>query len=141
MGILIALIAAALAWAVWKGVLRKQQLPPILLGLAGAFLAARGNLIIGVAAIGIAITWYRGLTWRLFGTRAKQSDQYGIDHKIDKARFMLGVSRFDNAEYIKERHAALMAKNLPETGGSEQRAKELNEARDLLLRDLKDKPR
>ncbi len=137
MGIVIALIAAALAWAVWKGALRKQQLPPILLGLAGAFLAARGNLLIGVAAIGVAITWYRGLTWRLFGTRAKQSDQYGID----KARFILGVSRFDNAEYIKERHAVLMAKNLPETGGSESRAKELNEARDLLLRDLKNKPR
>lgn len=137
MAIVIALIAAALAWAVWKGALRKQQLPPILLGLAGAFLAARGNLLIGVAAIGIAITWYRGLTWRLFGTKAKQSDQYGID----KARFMLGVSRFDNAEYINDRHAALMAKNLPETGGSEQRARELNEARDLLLRDLQDKAR
>jgi hypothetical protein len=137
MGIVIALIAAALAWAVWKGALRRQQLPPILLGLAGAFLAARGNLIIGVAAIGIAITWYRGLTWRLFGTKAKQSDPFGID----KARFILGVSRFDNAEYVKERHAALMAKNLPETGGSEERAKELNEARDLLLRDLKHKPR
>lgn len=136
MGIVIALITAALTWAVWKGALRKQQLPPILLGLAGAFLAARGNLIIGVAAIGVAVTWYRGLTWRLFGTRAKQSDQYGID----KARFMLGVSRFDNAEYIKERHAALIAKNLPETGGSAERAKELNEARDLLLRDLKNKP-
>jgi hypothetical protein len=137
MGILIALIAAALGWAVWKGKLSKQQLPPMLLGLAGAFLAARGNLIIGVAAIGIAVTWYRGLTWRLFGTKPKQSDPFGID----KARFMLGVSRFDNAEYIKERHAALMAKNLPETAGSKERAKELNEARDLLLRELKDKPR
>jgi hypothetical protein len=137
MGIVIALIAAALAWAVWKGKLSKKQLPPMLLGLAGAFLAARGNLIIGVGAIGIAVTWYRGLTWRLFGTQPKQGDLFGIDN----ARFILGVSRFDNAEYIKERHAALMAKNLPETAGRESRAKELNEARDLLLRDLKDKPR
>jgi hypothetical protein len=137
MGIIVALIAAALAWAVWTGKLRKQQLPPILLGLAGAFLAARGNLLFGVAAIGIALTWYRGLTWRLFGTKAKQSDQFAID----KARFMLGVSRFDNAEFINERHRALITKNHPDTGGSESRAKELNEARDLLLRDLKDKPR
>jgi hypothetical protein len=137
MPIILALIAAALGWAMWKGKLRVQQLPPILLGLAGAFLAARGSLLIGVAAIGIAITWYRGLTWRLFGTRAKQSDQYAID----KARFMLGVSRFDDAEYINERHAALMAKNLPETGGSKERAKELNDARDLLLRDLQNRVR
>lgn len=137
MGILIALIVAALGWAVWKGKLRRQQLPPILLGLAGAFLAARGNLLFGVAAIGVAITWYRGLTWRLFGTKAKQSDQYAVD----KARFMLGVSRFDNAEYIQQRHRALIAKNHPDTGGSEARAKELNEARDLLLKELQDKPR
>lgn len=137
MGVLIALIIAALGWAVWKRKLAPAQLPPILLGVAGAFLAVRGNLLFGVGTIAVAVTWYRGMSWRLFGTRAKQSDQYGID----KARFMLGVSRFDNAEYIKERHATLMAKNLPETGGSEERAKELNAARDLLLRDLASKPR
>ena len=137
MGIIIALIVAALGFAVWKGKLRTQQLPPILLGIGGAFLAARGNLLIGVAAIGVAITWYRGLTWRLFGTRAKQSDQYAVD----KARFMLGVSRFDDADYINERHRALIAKNHPDTGGSDERAKELNEARDLLLRELHTKAR
>lgn len=137
MGIVIVLIVAAIAWAVWKGKLSRQQLPPVLLGLAGAFLAARGNLVIGVAAIGVAVTWYRGLTWRLFGTPAKRSDQHGID----KARFILGVSRFDNEESIRDRHRALIAKNHPDTGGSDERAKELNEARDLLLRDLRDKPR
>jgi hypothetical protein len=135
MGLIVILVIAALGWAVWKGKLRAQQLPPILVGIAGAFIAARGNLLLGVAAIGIAITRYRGLTWRLFGTQAKQSDQYGID----KARFMLGVSRFDNEQSIRERHAALIAKNHPDTGGSNERAKELNAARDLLLRDLRDK--
>ena len=137
MPVLLGLIALALGVAVWKGKLRAQQLPPILVGLAGAFIAARGNLLLGVAAIGIAISWYRGLTWRLFGTKAKQSDQYAID----KARFMLGVSRFDNAESIRARHHALIVKNHPDTGGSETRARELNEARDLLLRDLQDKAR
>jgi hypothetical protein len=137
MPVLIALIVVALGWAVLKGKLRAEQLPPILLGIGGAFLAVRGNLLVGMGALGIAITWYRGLTWRLFGTRAKQSDQY----HIDKARFMLGVSRFDNVESIRERHRALIAKNHPDTGGSEERARELNEARDLLLRDLQDKAR
>ena len=137
MPVLLGLIALALGWAVWKRKLRAEQLPPILVGIAGAFIAARGNLLLGVVAIGVAITWYRGLTWRLFGTQAKQSDQYAVD----KARFMLGVSRFDNAESIRERHSALIAKNHPDTGGSDSRAKELNEARDLLLRDLQDKAR
>jgi hypothetical protein len=137
MAVLVALIIAALGWAVWKRKLVPAQLPPIALGIAGAFLAARGNLLFGLGAIAVAVTWYRGMSWRLFGTRAKQSDQYAID----KARFMLGVSRFDDADYIKERHASLVAKNTAETGGSEERARELNAARDLLLRDVAERAR
>ena len=137
MGFLVALIVAALAWAVWTGKLSRQQLPPILVGLAGAFLAARGNLLLGVAAIGVGVTWYRGLTWRLFGKKPEQGDQYAVD----KARFMLGVSRFDNAESIRERHRVLIAKNDPGTAGNEDRARELDKARDILLHDLETKAR
>jgi hypothetical protein len=125
----------ALGWAVWTGRLQKQQLLPILLGLSGAFLAARGSLLIGVAAIAIAGIWYRGLILRLFGSRAKQSKV----PDIDDARFLLGVSRFDNAERIRERHRTLIAQNHPDTGGSAERAAELNKARDLLLDDLRNK--
>jgi hypothetical protein len=125
----------ALGWAVWKGKLQKQQLLPILLGLAGAFLAARGSLWIGLPAIGIAVLWYRGLSLRLFGSRAKQDNA----SDIDAARFLLGVSRFDDAERIRERHRALIAQNHPDTGGSAERAAALNKARDLLLDDLNNK--
>jgi predicted alpha/beta hydrolase len=137
MGALIALVLAGVGWGVWKGKIRRQQLLPLLLGLAGAFVAARGSILIGVVAIAIAVTWYRGLTWRLFGTGAKQSEQYSID----KARFLLGVSRYDTAEQIRSHHRALIAQNHPDTGGSAERARELNEARDLLLRDLESKSR
>ena len=125
----------ALGWAVWTGRLQKQQLLPILLGLSGAFLAARGSLLIGVAAIAIAGIWYRGLILRLFGSRAKHSKV----PDIDDARFLLGVSRFDNAERIRERHRTLIAQNHPDTGGSAERAAALNKARDLLLDDLNNK--
>jgi hypothetical protein len=135
MAFLAILVFLALGWAVWKGKLQKQQLLPVLLGLAGAFLAARGSLLIGVTAIGIAALWYRGLTLRLFGSRAKQ----GKASEIDDARFLLGVSRFDNAERIRERHRTLIAQNHPDTGGSAERAAELNKARDLLLDDLNHK--
>jgi hypothetical protein len=122
----------ALGWAVWKGKLQKQQLLPVLLGLAGAFLAARGSLLIGVPAIAIAAIWYRGLSLRLRGSRTKQ----GKASEIDDACFLLGVSRFDNAERIRERHRTLIAQNHPDTGGSAERAAALNKARDLLLDDL-----
>lgn len=137
MPVIAALVAGLIGWALWSGRIRAQQLPPILLGLGGAFLAVRGNLLIGIGAVVVAVTWYRGLTWRLFGTRAKQSDQYAID----KARFLLGVSRFDDAERIKARHRTLIAQNHPDTGGSDERASELNKARDLLLHELDTKPR
>ena len=135
MTVLVILVFLALGWAVWKGKLQKKQLLPILLGLSGAFLASRGSLIIGVAAIGIAAFWYRGLTLRLSGSGAKG----GKNSDIDDARFLLGVSRFDNAERIRERHRTLIAQNHPDTGGSAERAAELNRARDLLLDDLNHK--
>ena len=125
----------ALGWAVWKGKLQKQQLLPILLGLAGAFVAARGSLWIGLPAIGVAVLWYRGLSLRLLGSRAKQDNA----SDIDAARFLLGVSRFDDAERIRERHRALIAQDHPDTGGSADRAAALNKARDLLLDDLNNK--
>ena len=125
----------ALGWAVWKGKLQRQQLPPVLLGLAGAFLASRGSLLIGVGAIAIAAAWYHGLTLRLFGSDTK----HGKTSDIDDARFLLGVSRFDNAERIRERHRMLITQNHPDSGGRAERAAELNKARDLLLDDLRNK--
>ena len=129
------LIIAALAWAVWKKKLQSQQLLPILLGIGGAFLAARGSFLLGIGAIAIAAAWYRGMTWRLFGKSAKDNDAA----TLDDARFLLGVSRFDTAERIRERHRALIAQNHPDAGGSDAQAAALNKARDLLLDDLNDK--
>ena len=135
MAFLAILAVLTLGWAVWKGKLQKQQLLPILLGLSGAFLASRGSLWIGVAAMVLAALWYRGLSLRLFGSGAKRDK----NSDIDDARFLLGVSRFDNAERIRERHRILIAQNHPDTGGSAERAALLNKARDLLLDDLNNK--
>ena len=129
------LVIAALAWAVWTKKLQSQQLPPILLGIGGAFLAARGSILLGLGAIAIAAAWYRGMTWRLFGKSAKDNDAA----TLDSARFLLGVSRFDTAERIRERHRALIAQNHPDAGGSDAQAAALNKARDLLLDDLNKK--
>ena len=126
------LIIAALAWAVLTKKLQSQQLPPILLGIGGAFLAARGSLLLGLGAIMIAAAWYRG---RLLGKGGKDNDAAALD----AARALLGVSRFDNAERIRERHRALIAQNHPDAGGSDAQAAALNKARDLLLDDLNDK--
>lgn len=129
------LIIAALAWAVWKKKLQSQQIPPILLGIGGAFLAARGSLVLGLGAVVIAAAWYRGMSWRLFGKSVKDNDASALD----AARVLLGVSRFDTAERIRERHRALISQNHPDAGGSDAHAAALNKARDLLLDDLNNK--
>lgn len=132
MGLLAILVAAAVGYALYSGKLKPAQLPPILLALGGAFMALRGSWILGVAAIAVGATWYRGLTWRLFGTRAQQTDEYALSG----ARWLLGVSANDDANRIRARHRQLISENHPDRGGSEERAAELNKARDLLLDDL-----
>jgi hypothetical protein len=132
MGPLALLLAAALGYALWSGKVKLAQLPPILLALGGAMLAVRGSWIIGIPALLIGITWYRGLTWRLFGLNSKQSSEFDLG----KARWLLGVSANDDAERIRARHRQLIAENHPDRGGSEERAAELNKARDALLKEL-----
>ena len=132
MPFLAAIIAGLIGWALFTGKIRTQQLPPILLAMAGGFMVLRGGLIIGVGAIALAATWYRGLTWRLFGLKSEQSEQY----HVDKARFLLGVGSRDDADRIRARHRKLISENHPDIGGNDDRASALNEARDLLLAHL-----
>ncbi len=135
MALLAILVAVALGYALYSGKLRWAQLPPILLALAGAFMALRGGWIFGIAAMAAGAAWYRGLTWRMFGTRTDQTDEFALS----KARWLLGVSAGDDADRIRARHRQLISENHPDRGGSEERAAELNKARDLLLDDLKRK--
>jgi hypothetical protein len=131
------LVAVLLGYALWSGKIKLAQLPPILLAAGGAFMALRGGWLIGIPAFLIGISWYRGLTWRLFGTRTDQSQEFDLS----KARWLLGVSAKDDAERIRARHRLLISENHPDRGGSEERAMELNKARDVLLDDLSAKPR
>ena len=114
------------------GNLTMERLLPIIMGVAGTFMMLRGSFFLGLVAICVALAWHRGTQKRLLGSQKQQSENIATD----KARFLLGVSRFDNAARIRERHRALIAQNHPDTGGSEDRARELNEARDHLLHEL-----
>lgn len=128
-------VAGLLGWALYTGRIRPAQLLPILLALGGAFIALRGQWIFGLLALGAGVAWYRGMTWRLFGSRAKQTDEYALS----AARWLLGVSAQDDADRIRARHRQLISDNHPDRGGNDERARELNQARDLLLNDLANK--
>ena len=126
------IIVAAIGWALWAGKIKLPQLPPIMLALVGVFMAVRGQWIFGIPAIVIAATWFQGMKWRLFGTQAEQSHEYALA----KARRLLGASSRDDASIIRMRHRTLIADNHPDTGGNDTRAAMLNDARDLLLREI-----
>jgi hypothetical protein len=126
------ILAALIGWAVWAGKLDIRQLPPVLLAIAGAALASKGQILVGLTAIGVSAAWYRGASLRFFTPAALTLEQAAIV----KARHVLGVSANDDAEAIRNRHRHLIAQNHPDRGGSAAGASALNEARDLLLRDL-----
>ncbi len=132
MPIIALFVVAALGYALWSGKVKMAQLPPILLALGGAMIALRGGWIVGVPAIIVGVTWYRGLSWRLFGLKAKQTDEFALS----QARGLLGVSAQDDADRIRYCHRQLISENHPDRGGNESRAADLNKARDILLEDL-----
>lgn len=122
-------IAGLLGWAWWTKKISSQQLPSLALMIVGGFLAARGQFLFGLGAIGVGAAWFAGSKRRLSNETSKQ-------FTIDRARFLLGVSAHDDAEKIRMRHRALMSANHPDKGGSDEQAQQLNEARDLLLAEL-----
>jgi hypothetical protein len=132
MPILLLFMLGALGWALWAGKIKPEQLPPVVLGIAGVLAASRGAFIAGAALIGISLAWYRGLTWRLSDLRPRKN----AENQIKKAQALLGASPRDDAAQIRLLHRKLIAESHPDAGGNSERASALNEARDLLLAEL-----
>ena len=129
------LVAAGIGWGLWSGKLMPKQLLPLALVIAGAVLALRGAWLLGLPAVGVGVFWFRGMTLRLSKLRQIPSSEY----ELAAARWLLGVSANDDAAKIKARHKELVAKSEPDRNDGEDRKRKLNEARDLLLDDLKRK--
>lgn len=132
---LLLLVAAGIGWGLWSGKLMPRQLLPLALVIAGAVLSLRGAWLLGLPAVGIGIFWFRGMTLRLSRLRKIPGDEY----ELAAARWLLGVSTNDDAEKIRARHKELVGKADPDQGDQTERKRKLNEARDLLLDDLKRK--
>ncbi|MBK7163002.1 MAG: hypothetical protein IPH79_11115 [Sphingomonadales bacterium] len=129
------LVAAGIGWGLWSGKLMPKQLLPLALVIAGAVLSLRGAWLLGLPAIGVGVFWFRGMTLRLSKLRQIPSSEY----ELAAARWLLGVSANDDADKIKARHKELVTKSEPDRKDGEDRKRKLNEARDLLLDDLKRK--
>ncbi|MEQ1552282.1 hypothetical protein [Sphingorhabdus sp.] len=129
------IVAAGIGWGLWSGKLMPKQLLPLALVIAGAVLSLRGAWLLGLPAIGVGVFWFRGMTLRLSKLRQIPSSEY----ELAAARWLLGVSAHDDADKIKARHKELVTNSEPDRNDGEDRKRKLNEARDLLLDDLKRK--
>lgn len=129
------LVAAGIGWGLWSGKLMPKQLLPLAMVIAGAVLSLRGAWLLGLPAIGVGIFWFRGMTMRLSKLRKIPGNEY----ELAAARWLLGVSAEDDADRIRARHSELVEKSDSGDSDQEERKRKLNEARDLLLDDLKRK--
>jgi hypothetical protein len=125
------LVAVGLLWATMTGKIKLEQMPPVLLGIAGAFLAIKGQAVFGLGALAIAAAWFQGQR-----IRASRPSANSRQFQIDAARNLLGVGKQAGAEKIRQRHKQLISQNHPDIGGCDARASALNDARDLLLSEL-----
>lgn len=137
----LALLLAGLAvWLIWTGRLQRMTARDgIALGVAlvGAVLAARGKPMPGSVMLGLSALSFL-LRSRAYRPKpnpppARESDE------VAAARALLGVEPDADARAIRAAHRRLIASVHPDRGGTEALAARINAARDLLLRQDKDR--
>jgi len=82
------------------------------------------KLIITLVLIGLFIAWARGRNQRLGAT------------DLAEARRVLALGPDANAAQINEAHRRIIARVHPDAGGTEELARRVNGARDVLLDDI-----
>lgn len=116
----------------------------LVLGIAALFvliraglphLAAIGGFVALVATLARRFMLARGLYRTATGQRKKPSPRM----EPEQARQILGVDIWATPEDIRAAHKRLINKNHPDKGGSQYLASQINEARDVLLANHKDK--
>ena len=107
---------------------------------AGVLLALRGALPLGIP-IGLFGLGMLGITINAPGQGGSQGQgppSSGNSMSLAEAREILGVTAAATREEIRHAHRQLMKKLHPDTGGSPALARQVQEARDVLLAALDD---
>ena len=132
---LIALIGAvALLWLVFGGkVLRDQRNWPALGAMViGVVFLAKGHPLAGIALAVAGAAWLRIPQWR--SKKKAPAKPFIEDMALAEARDLLGLPMDADRDAIIAAHRRLIARNHPDSGGTEALAARLNAARDLLLK-------
>jgi hypothetical protein len=129
--ILAALLAVAVLWLTFGGrVLRDKRNWPAIGAMAiGIALLAKGEFIPALALTAGGAFWLRRPKLRM-----GRLNPFAKDMALAEARDLLGLPLGADREAIIAAHRRLIARNHPDSGGTDALAARLNAARDLLLR-------
>ena len=133
----LALALAALGlWLWWTG--RLKRITPndgiaIVMGLVAAVAVAKGKPLL--AAIPAVLAGGYAL-WRVrrSAPQASPPRAHKADMSVREAQALLGLDDNADASAIRAAHRRLIALNHPDRGGTEALARNINRARDVLLR-------
>ena len=131
-----ALIAGALLlWLVFgaKMLRDRKNWPALAAALVGAVLLAKGHPVLGIALAAAGVAWLKKPKWR-----RPLGRPFIQDMEAAEARGLLGVTPDAGRDAIISAHRRLIARNHPDSGGTEALAARLNAARDLLLKQTGD---
>lgn len=126
------IVALLLLWLVFgnKVLLDRRNWPALGAILIGALLLAKGHPVIGIALGAAGTAWLRKPKLRKMLRKP-----FAQDMEIAEARDLLGITANADREAIIAAHRRLIARNHPDSGGTEALAARLNAARDLLLKE------
>lgn len=142
MGLLAIGIFALAGWLIVTGRLQRMTAKDgMMLGVAlvGAILMAKGRPAIGALPVAVAALYAHARTRRTTrrtgaGKAAAAPAGFAEAVEIVEARELLGLGRDADVEAIRAAHRRLIALAHPDRGGTEALARQINAARDLLLR-------
>jgi DnaJ family protein C protein 19 len=132
MGLIAIVILAGLGWMVLTGRLKRpdmRQIGALVVTLAGAAIAARGQFLFGGGMAAGGLYWLM----RKSASPRTQPESMRDDSRAREALELLGLAPDADRAAVVEAHRRLIARNHPDAGGTEALARNINAARDYLL--------
>lgn len=136
MGPLALVILALAGWLWWTGKLKRLKANDgiaIVMGLVAAVTVAKGKPLLGAlpALLTALYAFWRIRQPSTIGSPPKSSK---ADMSLEEARALLGIGAEADADTIRAAHRRLIVLTHPDRGGTEALARNINRARDVLLR-------
>ncbi|CAN5264552.1 hypothetical protein BH10PSE13_BH10PSE13_26280 [soil metagenome] len=135
MGLLAVLIGGWLCWLMLTGRVGRpdsKQIAALVRALVGGAIAARGRPLIGGGMAAAGLLWLS----RRPGPKKVAAQPPQADPQVREALDLLGLSSDADRAAVIDAHRRLIARTHPDAGGKEALARNINAARDYLLKRL-----